>query len=72
MGGEAALGADDSRGGLETTAAERERSHLARAFADGHLGQREVSERLVMGVRQFERPNTGVARKGRREASASA
>ncbi len=37
------------------SAAEVERSHLVRAFLDGHLGQRAASERLGIGVRQFKR-----------------
>jgi len=42
-------------GCLEMSAAEVERSHLVRAFLDGHLGQRAASERLGIGVRQFKR-----------------
>ncbi len=37
------------------SAGELERSHLVRAFLDGHLGQREASARLGIGVRQFKR-----------------
>ena len=34
---------------------ERERSHLVRAFVEARIGQREASERLGIGVRQFKR-----------------
>ncbi len=34
---------------------ERERSHLVRAFVESRLGQREASERVGVGVRQFKR-----------------
>ena len=34
---------------------ERERSHVVRQSAEGLLGQREASERLGIGVRQFKR-----------------
>jgi hypothetical protein len=61
-----ALNADDGGGCLETSPGERVRSHLLWAFADGHPGQRELAERLGMGVWQFERPGSCVARGGRR------
>lgn len=35
--------------------AERDRAHLVRDSANGRLGQREASERLGIGVRQFKR-----------------
>jgi transposase len=34
---------------------ERQRSHLIRQSVEGHLSQREASERLSIGVRQFKR-----------------
>ena len=34
---------------------ERERSHLVRACVEARMGQREASERLGIGVRQFKR-----------------
>ena len=37
------------------SAKERERSHVVRQAVEGHLGQREASERLGIGVRQFKR-----------------
>ena len=37
------------------SADERERSHLVRQCVEGRLGQREASERLGIGVRQFKR-----------------
>jgi transposase len=43
-------------GGLvEMSADERERSHLVRAFMEARIGQREASERLRIGIRQFKR-----------------
>jgi transposase len=44
-----------AEGFLEMSADERERSHLVRQFVEGRLGQREASERLGIGVRQFKR-----------------
>ncbi|GEM_PF-3144436 len=40
---------------LEMSSEERERSHLVRACVEARLGQREASERLGIGVRQFKR-----------------
>ena len=37
------------------SANERERSHLVRQCVEGRLGQREASERLGIGLRQFKR-----------------
>jgi transposase len=37
------------------SADERERSHLVRAFMEARIGQREASERLRIGIRQFKR-----------------
>src|SRR5882757_5301839 len=42
-------------GVLEMSADERDRSHLVRLCVEGGLGQREASERLGIGVRQFKR-----------------
>src|ERR1700710_2238821 len=42
-------------GFLEMSSDERERSHLVRAFVEARIGQREASERLGIGVRQFKR-----------------
>jgi transposase len=42
-------------GFLEMSLDERERSHLVRAFMEARIGQREASERLGIGVRQFKR-----------------
>jgi transposase len=44
-----------AEGFLEMSVDERERSHLVRAFVESRLGQREASERLGIGVRQFKR-----------------
>jgi transposase len=44
-----------AEGFLEMSADERERSHLVRQHVEGRLGQREASERLGIGVRQFKR-----------------
>jgi transposase len=44
-----------SVGGLWMSARERERCHLVRQSVEGVLGQREASERLGIGVRQFKR-----------------
>ena len=44
-----------AEGFLEMSAAERERSHLVRQCVEGRLGQREASERLGIGLRQFKR-----------------
>jgi transposase len=44
-----------AEGFLEMSANERERSHLVRQWVEGGLGQREASERLGIGVRQFKR-----------------
>src|ERR1700688_746087 len=44
-----------SVGGLWMSGKERERSHVVRQSAEGRLGQREASERLGIGVRQFKR-----------------
>ena len=44
-----------AEGFLEMSADERERSHLVRQYVEGRLGQREASERLGIGVRQFKR-----------------
>ncbi len=44
-----------SVGGLWMSAKERERSHVVRQSVEGLLGQREASERLGIGVRQFKR-----------------
>jgi transposase len=40
---------------LEMSSEERERVHLVRAFVEAGLSQREASERLRIGVRQFKR-----------------
>jgi transposase len=42
-------------GVLSMSVAERERSHLVRAYLEHRLCQREASERLGIGVRQFKR-----------------
>jgi transposase len=42
-------------GFLEMSSDERERLHLVRAFMEARIGQREASERLGIGVRQFKR-----------------
>jgi transposase len=42
-------------GFLEMSSDERERSHLVRACVEARMGQREASERLGIGVRQFKR-----------------
>jgi transposase len=42
-------------GFLEMSLDERERSHLVRACVEARMGQREASERLGIGVRQFKR-----------------
>jgi transposase len=42
-------------GFLEMSSDERERSHLVRGFVEARMGQREASERLGIGVRQFKR-----------------
>jgi len=42
-------------GFLERSSDERERSHLVRGFVEARMGQREASERLGIGVRQFKR-----------------
>jgi transposase len=42
-------------GFLEMSLDERERSNLVRAFMKARIGQREASERLGIGVRQFKR-----------------
>jgi transposase len=42
-------------GFLEMSADERERSRLVRQHVEGRLSQREASERLGIGVRQFKR-----------------
>src|SRR6202161_2907899 len=44
-----------SVGGLWMSGNERERSHVVRQSVEGLLGQREASERLGIGVRQFKR-----------------
>src|SRR3984957_15224002 len=44
-----------AEGFLEMSVGERERSHLVRAFVESRLGQREASERLGIGIRQFKR-----------------
>jgi transposase len=40
---------------LEMSSEERERGHLVRAFVEARFSQREASERLGIGVRQFKR-----------------
>jgi transposase len=42
-------------GVISMSVAERERAHLVRAAIEGHLSQRQASERLGIGVRQFKR-----------------
>lgn len=42
-------------GVISMSGAERERAHLVRQAIEGHLSQREASERLGIGVRQFKR-----------------
>jgi transposase len=44
-----------AEGFLEMSADERDRSHLVRQYLEGRSGQREASERLGIGVRQFKR-----------------
>src|SRR5262245_42854306 len=44
-----------AEGFLTMSAEERERSYLVRQFVEGRLSQREASERLSIGVRQFKR-----------------
>ncbi len=50
------LGRDQMAGGLlEMSSEERERSHLVLACMEARLSQREASERLGIGIRQFKR-----------------
>jgi hypothetical protein len=44
-----------AEGVFSMSVGERERSHLVRAFLEHRLCQREASERLGIGVRQFKR-----------------
>jgi transposase len=44
-----------AEGFVTMSADERERSHLVRQFVEGRLSQREASEQLGIGVRQFKR-----------------
>ena len=50
------LGREQMAGGLLVLSSEeRERSHLVRACVEARLSQREASERLGIGIRQFKR-----------------